>query len=171
MPCELVKKLKVSLGDSLFETLCFPHDWFTNLKLILESAPIFLKICWFKAVAGAWCTSIRMHGACRWQCIFGCKDAEDVFSHYIECPILWQFARETLRLQEDSVSLGSRLCIVSPSLCKFRLSLFVYTLYHALKNEPRAVSSDGFPVSPKSMQSFATEISRSLKSFIPGGHR
>ena len=112
-----------------------------------------------------------MHGACRWQCIFGCKDAEHVFSHYVECPILWQFARETLRLQEDSVSLGSRLCIVSPSLCKLRLLAFVHTLYHALKNEPRAVSSDGFPVSPKSMQSFATEISRSLKSYIPGGHR
>ena len=82
-----------------------------------------------------------------------------------------QFARETLRLQENSVSLGSRLCIVSPSLCKLRLLAFVHTLYHALKNEPRAVSSDGFPVSPQSMQSFATEISRSLKSFIPGGHR
>ena len=97
--------------------------------------------------------------------------AKDVYSYYIECPILWQFARETLRLQEDSVSLASRLCIVSPSLCKLRLLAFVHTLYHALKNEPRALLADGFPVSPQSMQSFATEINRSLKSYIPGGHR
>ena len=94
-----------------------------------------------------------------------------VFSYYIECPILWLFATETLTIQEDSVSLGSRLCIVSPSLCQRRLLAFVHTLYHALRNEPRAVSSDGFLVSPKSMQSFTTEISRSLKSYIPGGHR
>jgi len=55
------------------------------LKLILKAAPIFLIICWFKAVAGAWCTTVRMHNVCRWQRIFGCPDAEDEFSHYMEC--------------------------------------------------------------------------------------
>ena len=76
-----------------------------------------------------------------------------------------------LRLQDFFVSFEFRLCIVSPSLCKLGLLAFVHTLYHALKHEPRAVSEDGFPVSPKPMQSFATEISRSLKFYIPGGHR
>ena len=46
MPSERVKKLKVSLGDSLFETSYFPHDGFLNLKLISESASIFLRMCW-----------------------------------------------------------------------------------------------------------------------------
>lgn len=72
MPSELVTKLRVTLGVDLFRTLCFPSDWFTNLKNIFESAPIFLKMCWLKATSGAWCATVRMGGvsACRWQCVF-----------------------------------------------------------------------------------------------------
>ena len=40
MPCELLKKLEVSLGDDLFGTLVCDPDWFTNLESILEQAPI-----------------------------------------------------------------------------------------------------------------------------------
>ena len=170
MPSELVKKLKVTLGVDLFRTLCFPHDWFTNLENVFESAPIFLKVCWLKAISGAWCTTVRMGGVstCRWQCIFGCIDAEDVLTHYLECPVLWQFAREALRLQEDSIFLLSRLCIVEPSICKLRLLAFTHCLYHALKNDPRGVKANGFPVSPNSMQILASEISRSIRYTIPG---
>ena len=69
MPSELVKKLKVTLGVDLFSTLCFPHDWFTNLKNVFESALIFLKVCWLKAVSGAcallfeWEVSVRVGGS------------------------------------------------------------------------------------------------------------
>ena len=103
---------------------------------------------------------------CRWQCIFGCIDAEDVLTHYLE---LWQFAREALSLQEDSIFLQSRLCIVEPRICKLRLLAFAHCLYHALKNDPRGVKANGFPVSPNSMQILASEISRSIKYNIPGG--
>ena len=54
MPGELLEKLKVTLGDDLFGTLVFDLDWFTNLESILEQAPIFLRVCWLKAAAGAW---------------------------------------------------------------------------------------------------------------------
>ena len=105
---------------------------------------------------------------CIWQCIFGCIDAEDVLTHYLECPVLWQFAREALRLQEDSIFLLSRLCIVEPSICKLQLLAFTHCLYHALKNDPRGVKANGFPVSPNSMQILASEISRSIRYTIPG---
>ena len=101
--------------------------------------------------------------------IFGCIDAEDVLTHYLECPVLWQFAREALSLQEDSIFLQSRLCIVEPRICKLRLLAFAHCLYHALKNDPRGVKANGFPVSPNSMQILASEISRSIKYNIPGG--
>ena len=106
---------------------------------------------------------------CRWQCVFGCIDAEDVLTYYLECPVLWQFAREALSLQEDSIFLQSRLCIVEPRICKLRLLAFAHCLYHALKNDPRGVKANGFPVSPNSMQILASEISRSIKYNIPGG--
>ena len=91
-----------------------------------------------------------------------------MLTHYLECPVLWQFAREALRLQEDSIFLLSRLCIVEPSICKLRLLAFTHCLYHAPKNDPRGVKANGFPVSPNSMQILASEISRSTRYTIPG---
>ena len=76
-----------------------------------------------------------MHSACRWQCIFGCTDAEDVFPHYMECQTLWQFARETLRHQEDSASIGSRLCIVNPTVCMTLSYMFVEEAYNNFVND------------------------------------
>ena len=64
MPGELLKKLKVILGDDLFGSLVFDPDWFTDLESILEQAPISLWVCWLKATAGAWCTTVRMDGPC-----------------------------------------------------------------------------------------------------------
>ena len=68
-----------------------------------------------------------------------------------------------------SIFLQSRLCIVEPSICKLRLLAFAHSLYHALKNDPRGVKANGFPVSPNSMQILASVISRSIKYTILGG--
>ena len=136
---------------------------------MIDPAPLFLKVCWLKAVCGAWCTTSRMSSICRWQCIFGCADSRDEFIHYLCCPALWQFARETLRIQEDSVMSESRLCLVSPTRSKLRLLAFVHTLYHTLKNDPRCVKPNGMPVNSNLMQRTATEVCRSIKFSIPGG--
>ena len=167
MPGELLKKLKVTLGDDLFGTLVFDLDWFTNLEFILGQAPIFLRVCWLKAAAGAWCTTIRMHNPCTWSCIFGCSDARDEFVHYLRCPILWHFAREALKIQEDSIFIGSRLCLVEPSIQKLKLLAFTHSLYHSLKNDPRCIGQDGHPVNANSMQLAATDICRSLRFSFP----
>ena len=102
---------------------------------ILEPAPIFLKMCSFQCIAGAWCTTARMHSPCTWDCIFGCIDAREEVVHYLSCPILWHFAREILKIREDSIFLGSRLCLVGRSISKLKLIAFVHSLYHALMNE------------------------------------
>ena len=167
MPSELLKKLKVTLGDDLFGTLSFDPEWFTNLENILEQAPIFLRVCWLKATAGAWCTTVRMHSPCTWNCIFACSDAKDEFVHYLRCPILWYFAREALKIQEDSIFIGSRLCLVEPSIQKLKLLAFTHSLYHSLKNDPRCIGQDGHPVNANSMQLAATDICRSLRFSFP----
>ena len=122
-----------------------------QLKNVFESAPSFLKVCWLKAISGAWCLTVRMCvvSACSWQCIFGCTDAEDVPTHYIEWAGLSQFAREALRLQEDSIFLQSQVGIAEPSIRKLRRLAFAHYLYHSFKNEPRRVKVNGFSVSPK----------------------
>ena len=78
------------------------------------------------------------------------------------------FAREALKIREDSIFLGSRLCLVEPSISKLKLIAFVHSLYHALKNDPKCMGHDGLPVSSNLMQLAATDVSRSLKFSIPG---
>jgi hypothetical protein len=39
----------------------------------------------------------------------------DEFIHYAVCPIPWPFGRETLYIEEPSLTIESRLCLVQPS--------------------------------------------------------
>ena len=87
-----------------------------------------------------------------WNCIFGCADSRDEVVHYLSCPMLWDFAREALKIQEDSIFIGSRLCLVEPSMAKLKLIAFVHSLYHALENDPNCMGQDGLPVSSNLMQ-------------------
>ena len=103
---------------------------------------MFLRMCWLKAITGAWTTTSRMHQDIVWPGIFGCEACDEV-KHYLECPILWQFARETLHLQEYSILIGERLCLINPSIPKLKLLAFCHTLYHACKNDKECVQSDG----------------------------
>ncbi len=95
-------------------------------------APIFLRVCWRKALIGGWCTSSRLHTGANWDCIFGCND-RDEFRHYIVCQILWQFAREQLGIKESYVGhfndAEERLCTVHASVEKLKLLSFVHLLY------------------------------------------
>ena len=77
------------------------------------------------------------------------------------------FAREALKIQEDSIFIGSRLCLVEPSLQKLKLLAFTHSLYHSLKNDPRCIGQDGHPVNAHSMQLAATDICRSLRFSFP----
>ena len=56
----------------------------------------YLRLCWLRAVGGAWTTTSRMHEAIVWLCVFGCVDAKEGFRNIIQCAILWQIVRLVL---------------------------------------------------------------------------
>ena len=120
-----------------------------------------------RSLANAWCTTVRMHSTCEWSCIFGCSDARDEFVHHLRCPILWYFAREALKIQEHSIFIGSRLCLVEPSVQNLKMLAFIHSMYHSLKNDPRCVGQDGYPVNANSMQLAASNLCRALKFTFP----
>ena len=101
------------------------------------------------------------------SCIFGCSDARDEVVHYLRCTILWHFARETLKIQEDSIFIGPRLCLVETSLQKLKMLAFTHSMYHSLKNDPRCVGQDGYPVNANSMQLAASNLCRALSFTFP----
>ena len=98
--------------------------------------------------------------------IFGCADAKDEFSHYLVCPILWQFAREFIIAEEPSLSIESRLCLVEPNIDKLRALAFVYSLYHACKNDPGCSSDDGSLLRPDIVQIRASELARAVRHLV-----
>ena len=57
--------------------------------------------------------------------------------------ILWSLARETLSIQEASVSVCERLCFVHPSIDKLKLLAFCHTLYHCTANDNQSILQDG----------------------------
>ena len=119
-------------------------------------------MCWLKAIAGAWCTTTRMHESVIWPCVFGCKDCPDSLTHYLVCPILWQFPREFMSLEDPGLSIGSRLCLSNPSTDKLTSLAFVHTLYHWIKKDPCCVKHNGLIQSPCIVQQRATELSRAI---------
>ena len=139
---ELKKKLRVSLGVH-FDSVIFQPNWFGQIQKTFEKCNIFLRVCWLKAIGGAWTTSSRMHESIVHPCIFGCVDCCDEFRHYLICPILWQLAREALEIQEPSCAVGHRLCISSVSLDSLKLLGFAHLLYHSLRKDGDCFHSDG----------------------------
>ena len=161
----LARKTAVSLGLEASRSIKLRTSWFTDLNRLLEVSCLFLRVCWLKAIAGAWCTSVRLHTAIQWPCIFGC-DARDELVHYLVCPILWQFARETLRLPEPSLLIEARLALVEPSIDKLRALAFVHTLYHSCRNDPGCVDPEGHICTPERVQYRASQLCRSVRCFV-----
>ena len=95
----LAKKAAVTLGLEIASSFQMRVNWYQDLEKLLQVLPLYLRMCWLKAIAGAWCTSHRLHSQPLLACIFGC-DAKDEFRHYLACPILWQFPREFLDCPE-----------------------------------------------------------------------
>ena len=65
--------------------------------------------------------------------------------------------------EESSISITSRLCLVDPSVDKFRALAFCHTLYHALKNHPGCVGVDGSLKDATFIQSVASKLCRAVR--------
>ena len=105
-----------------------PIDWFGPLSAQLGLVSIFLRMCWLKTITGGWCTSVRFQTVQNRGCVFGCTDVRDELSHYLRCPILWQFACEAPHIREESISMLYRICLIDPSLSKFKTLAFRHAL-------------------------------------------
>ena len=155
---ELHNKLKVTLQP--FAPFVMPSAaiWWPDLYSALSRVSPYLKTCWLKTVGGGWCTAIRLSTFRDRPCIFGCLDARDEVCHYLACPILWQLAFETLRIQEDSIFFLNRICVVSPTPDKLKALAFCHSLYHSVVNDPECISVSGMPFNSARVQRRASEI-------------
>ena len=106
-----------------------------------------------------------MNEGVKWPCIFGCTDSKDEIGHYLHCPILWQFASESLG-GIPSVFLEGHLCLVDPSAESLRALAFVHSLYHCCKNDPDCKMQDGRICDPRIVQSRAFQFSRHVKHLV-----
>lgn len=140
-------------------------EWFLRVRPILDNCKYYLRMCWLKAICGAWCTTYRMHEEIKWPCIFGCTDSRDDIGHYLLCPILWQFASEHIGCI-PSVFLEARLCLVNPCIESVRALAFVHTLYHCCKNDLECKLHDGRICGPRIVQNRAAQFSRHVKHLI-----
>ena len=157
----VAEKLKVTFGQ-----INFPQNWFSNLESVFLEVSLYIRMCWLKTIVGGWCTSVRTQSACRWACVFGCPDATDSVGHYLVCPVLWQFARDTLHLPEESIWLESRLCITNPTVVKLRLLAFAFSLYHSIRNDPGCVRECGELQPGHMVQYRALGLARAAKHLV-----
>ena len=125
-----------------------------------------IKMCWLKAIGGAWTTTVRMHESVIWPCIFGCIDRKDEILHYLQCPILWQLALEALSLSEDHFSLGHRLCFIDCTHDKLKLVAYCHTLYHSIKNDKDCIDSTRQIKCSQFIQHRSTLLTRALRPLM-----
>ena len=102
----------VTSGIELGQRIQLTLAWFDDLICILGIARIFLRVCWLKSIAGAWCTTTGMHEAILWPCILAC-DAEDDLMPNLQCPILRLLACEVLG-PKSPINISCRLCMLTP---------------------------------------------------------
>ena len=159
-------KLKISLGEDLVSSIVFQSNWLVKINQIFVGTNSYLRMCWLKAVAGAWTTTVRMHSIHILPCIFGCPQARDQFRHYLICPILWQLAREALSLSEEYFSIGHRMCLVDCSKDKLRLLAYSHILYHALKNDTDCVNASGIIKDSQYIQQNSSNLIKALRPFV-----
>ena len=67
------------------------------------------------------------------------SDCRDELMHYLVCPILWQFPLPHVGMIQ-SVFIGERLGLRSPSVRQLRALALVHAVYHFCKNDPFCIA-------------------------------
>ena len=147
-----------------------PNNWFDGISKLLVVAPIFHRMCWLKSISGGWTTAVRLSIHEGRGCCFGCTDARDEITHYLQCPILWLFARESLKAEEESICCFERLGLLNPTPLKLKLLSFCHSLYHTVIHDSICVLADGSFAAPPVVQCRASEICDYCR-FLVGGIR
>ena len=159
-------KLKVTLAPDQYSeihNLISGFQWLSDLIAVLQEVKIHTRVVWLKTVCGAWTTSHRMHEEHQLPCFYGCVECNDTLTHYLQCPILWQLAREAIPLEESS-SIAHRLALTEPTTRTLNRLAIAFSLYHNTKNDHVPFDSDlNFSV-PNFVQHRAACVASSLKS-------
>ena len=163
---EMHEKVKITLQP--FAPFDIPFFWWEGLYSELMKVTPYIKTCWLKTACGAWCTSTRHASFQDRPCIFGCEHTRDELCHYLVCPILWQFARVSLRINEESIMFLSRLCVLEPTTDKLKLLAFCHALYHCCVNDTVCIADNGMPRSAQIVQQRATETCNYCLHLVSG---
>jgi hypothetical protein len=161
----LAQKAVVTFGEEWSGSTIVTISWFKSLTAVLDQCKCFLRFCWLRAIAGAWCTTVRMHEETIWPCIFGCTDVRDEFGHYILCPILWQIVSEVLG-HSLSIEVDERLCLKNPSIRKLQALACAHVVYHSCKNDSCCKRSDGSIAHQAVVQRRASEFARAARHLV-----
>ncbi len=165
----LTTKAVTTLGSNFSQQILVTPFWFGELRVILGGSKVFIRMCWLKTVSGGWCTTYRMHELVKWPCIFGCEACDEI-THYLECPILWQFATEQIGA-EHSILVGERLCLSNPNVQKLKTLALCHFVYHSCKNdEVCALGLTHFCLHPNSAPPWPTVQSRASGFSKVGRH-
>ena len=84
------------LGVHHSQNISLSPDWHIPLFLAFSSVRVYVKMCWLKTIAGAWCTTHRLAEPVKLTCVFGCVEEHDTFLHYILCPSVWHICAAAL---------------------------------------------------------------------------
>ena len=88
-----------------------------------------------------------------WSC-----PASRIGYSFAACPILWQLARVTLRINKDSGGFLSRVGVVQPTSDKFRFLAFCHALHHCCVNDNTRMKDNAEPQCSQTVQSVACEL-------------
>jgi len=162
----IINKMRVTFRPDLCGLVVPQSNWYSKLDDLFKTVNSYLRVCWLKAIGGAWTTTVRMHEGIIWPCIFGCIDCKDEICHYLLCPVLWQLAREALLISEDYFSIGHRLCLIDGSHDKLRLLAYTHTLYHSLKNDTECRDSNGLIKDSQFIQQRSSHLVKAIRPFV-----
>ena len=59
-------KLRITYPVDVFGVIPMQDDWFPKLEELFKGVNSFLRMCWLKAIAGAWTTTRRMPELIKW---------------------------------------------------------------------------------------------------------
>lgn len=149
----LYDKFRIAFPLDVFGVISMQADWFPKLEELFKITNCFLRMCWLKAIAGAWTTTRRMPEVTKWPCIFGCLDCSDEIRHYLQCP----------SISEHHFCLWHRLCFIDCSVDKLLLLAYSHLLYHALKSDRECVQCNGQIKSSQFLQQKSSNLVKALR--------
>ena len=106
---------------------------FELARTILGRLSHHVCVVWIKTIANGWTTSTRLHYTNVWACTFCKAEGQDAVAHYLNCPTLNGWIRESI---VSPLSSDLRV-LLALSPCDFLTlkNLFVrFTVYHSVRH-------------------------------------